>query len=514
MNESTSKEPVTTRRRLARGVTGISAILALLFSSLVIASPARADVAITVTPSTPTVGVPTTVAFTGAAPNSSVAITFAPSNFSAQPVDQVFASDSGTGSFTWIPALNGSVQITVTAVIPGGTPQSASSTVSVNPVTVVTTVNAPNVAAINQPINLVATVAPSAGGYRPTGTVQFAIQGGANIGGPVNLTNANPPTATLAWTPTGLGSVNIVATYSPARVSGVQPAVCNNACTSAPDNIVVTASGTAVGISVPPLFVGSPATLTATVFIPSYAGSVVFTANGAAIGAAVPVTAPGTASVTYTPTALGNVALAVTWTGNTGQTGTTSQTVAVQPAGGTDSITIEPVGATAAWSTTAPTTLPPATYVLGVQTASGATATLTEAGAGCSLSGTTFTVTGTSGTCTVTAASPGGRGFTPATVTFTLALTSGAQTARLAIPNSGFVRKGRTITLETANQGTTSAGETINWRVTRGASRCRLVYPSSGAVRLRKVRAGSCTVVGSAPATGNFGPFFISRTYR
>ena len=519
------QETTEPRRSLRRALVGGVAIAGVMLSTLVgVSAPAQAADATVSVPNTGTVGVQFNVVVSAPADavngdvsiqvfNNGNAVGFA-SGGKMQPIP-------GGATFTtpYTPAQNGNFNFVATVTVDGNTAYTANNSTNVASVTTTTSVNAPNTVALNQPVNLVATVAPTQGSFQPRGTVQFAIQGGANIGGPVQLNGGTPSTATVSWTPTSLGSVNIVATYSPASSGGITPAVCNNACTSAPDNVVVTSTGNAVGLSVPNLFVGVPSTLVATVFIPSYAGSVVFTVNGSAIGAAAPVTAAsvgtaGVASVVYTPAAVGNVTLAATWTGNNGQTGTTSQTATVQTATGPDIVTIDPNGDPAPWSSSAPNLTPPGNYVLGVKTASGSAATLTISGAGCALAGNTVTVTGTSGSCVLNAKTAGGNGFSPGNSNFTLALTNGVQTAALAMPSSRRVPKGRTITLATPSQGETNAGQEISFRVTAGRNNCRLVYPASGAVRMRKTGSGRCTVVGTAPATGNYSPFSISRTYR
>jgi len=508
-------------RRLRRGLVGGVAIAGVLLGTLVgAANPAsaadRPGFVLAITPTNGSIGQQYAITVTEATPSTDVSVNF---QFGSQgQTVSLTTNASGVGNASWIPQFAGGYTAQAQSALLGG---DSSNTVSgtISAVAATTTVSVPSTVALNQAVNLTATVRANTGSYAPTGTVQFAIQGGANIGGPVALNGATPSTATVSWTPTSLGSVNLVATYSPATVNGVQPAVCNSACASAAVNTVVTASGSPVGVTVPPLFVGVPTTLTATIFMPSYAGSVVFTANGSAIGAAAPVNAAstgpnGVATITYTPTALGNVGIGATWTGNTGVTGTATQTVAVQNATGADVITVDPNGEPAPWSSTAPNVIPPGNYALAVKTASGSPATLSITGAGCVLAGTTITVTGTSGSCTLNAKTAGGNGFSPGNTNFVLALTNGVQTARLAAPSSRKLSKGQTITLATPSQGETNAGEQITWAITQGRSNCRLLFPASGATRLKKTANGRCTVVGRAPATGSYGPFSISRTYR
>lgn len=501
----------TPRRTWRRMVVGAASAALMIGSASVAATPARADNNLTLSVAQgAVVGMPTNVAISGASSTllgAQASVVFSFNNGATQQIT-IGVSGNGSGTGTWIPQSTGG--FTALATSPDGL-QTGNTSGSVAQVATTTTVNAPNVVGVNQAVTLTATVAANGGStYGPTGSVQFAIQGGANIGQPVALNGATPSTATVSWTPTSLGTVNIVATYIPAKGGG---AACGSACTSAVDAISVTASGSNVGISVPPMYLNTPVTITATVYVPSFAGSIAFTANGVGIGGSMPVGANGVTSVTYTPTALGNVTIATTWSGNNGQSGATSQTVTVQAQGKVDTITVDPNGDPTPWNAGGSNAVAPGNYVLVTKTASGSPVTLAVAGAGCTLTGTTLVVAGTSGTCTLTAASAGGNGYSPATATYALAIGAGGQTANLAIPNSGKIKKGRTITLATPAQGTTSAGQAIEWSVVSGKPRCKISYPANGAVKMKKTKNGSCTVVGVAGAAGGFGPFYIQRTY-
>lgn len=499
------------RRSLVRRLIPAGAAVALLAGSLIgSAIPAQADsLSVSFAPGA-TVGLPASVSIAGATngaslgANVSFSVTY--SNGSAQAFNVQVAED-GSGTGTWVPTASGGF----TALASDGTNQTTGKG-SVSQVSTSTSVNAPNVAGVNQQVSLQATVAAAGGStFGPTGSVQFSIQGGAKIGQPVALNGATPSVASVNWTPTALGNTNIVATYLPANNGG---ATCSgNGCTSSASTVNVTASGSNVGISVPALYANTPATITSTVYVASYAGSIAFTANGAGIGGSLPVGANGITTVSYTPTAPGNVTIAVTWTGNNGQSGTTSQTVTVQPQGKADTIVVDPNGDPAPWSSTSPNQVVPGNYVLAVKTASGATPTLAVTGAGCALSGTTLVISGGSGSCTLTAQSAGGNGYAATTATFQLNLGAAGQTATLALPNSGKVKKGRTIVLARPGQDTTNAGAVISWSVLSGKDKCALIYPADGSVKLKKKKAGACTVAGSAPAAGGLGPFYVQRTY-
>lgn len=124
-------------------------------------------------------------------------------------------------------------------------------------------------------------------------------------------------------------------------------------------------------------------------------------------------------------------------------------------------------------------------------------ATLAVTGAGCVLTGNTLVISGSAGTCSLTATSPGGNGYAATKATFTLVLGAGGQTANLALPNSGRVNKGRTITLAAPGQDTTNVGQVIDWNVISGAKSCKLLYPADGSAKLKKVKKGTLVHHGS-----------------
>lgn len=494
-------------RRL--GLAG--AAIALLAGGLVGAAlPAQAaNLSVSFAPGA-VVGVPASVSVSGATngatlgANVNFSVNFSNGNNQAFSIQ---VDDSGTGTGTWVPDFAGGF----TALASDGTNQTTDRG-SVSAVGTTTSVTAPSVAGINQAVTLQATVASTGGStFGPTGSVQFSVQGGAKIGQPVALNGATPSVASVNWTPTALGNTAIVATYIPANNGG---ATCSGgSCTSSPASVNVTASGSNVGLSVPALYAGTPATITATVYQASYAGSVAFSVNGAGIGGSVPVGANGVATVSYTPSGPGNVTISASWTGNNGQSGTASQTVTVQAQGKADTIVVDPNGDPAPWSSTSPNQVVTGNYVLTTKTASGAAAKLSVTGAGCALSGNTLVISGTSGSCTLTATSPGGNGYAGTTANFALVIGAGGQTANLALPNSGRVKKGRTITLAAPGQDTTNAGQVIDWNVISGAKSCKLLYPADGSVKMKKVKKGTCVVAGSAPASNNLGPFYVQRSY-
>lgn len=389
---------------------------------------------------------------------------------------------------------------------------------AINTGSTVTTVAAPNTAKVGTPTTLTATVAAANGGtFSAQGTVQFSILGGGNIGGPVTLSNAIPATASIQWTPSSVGAFSVVATYTPVN-AGTPTANtnCGSSCTSAPDVVSVTTSGVNVYLANPPsMAAGVPATLTAIVSAVPSAGTVTFSVNGSPIAANVPVTSAGQAQATWTPPAPGTFTVAATWNGSSGLSGTSQETVSVgaKPAQ-TDQIVIVTANGTTLVPGSSYTVPNGTTLTFTSSTASGSALTYSESGP-CTISAGSFSTTSGTGTCLVTAASPGGNGFGPVSNSVTVNLEPGTQTAKLAAPDSGKVNVGKTVTLEKASQGKTSIGKPISWKITKGkGSVCSLSFPSNGSVKLKMKAKGKCTVKASAAGvSGQWNPYSLTRTY-
>ena len=290
----------------------------------------------------------------------------------------------------------------------------------------------------------------------------------------------------------------------------------SSAETSAPDTIQVTANGASFWLSNPgTLSQGATATLQAVVGVVPPTGSVSFTINGAPIATNVPVNAQGIAQTRWTPPAPGNFTLSASWVGNGGQQGSASEVLNVSAAPAvSDTIVVRDGSGNVLNPATPVTVANGVTVPFTTQTSSGAAVQLTEAGP-CQLNGNTLTATQGNGQCRVTAASPGGNGYGPATAVYTVSLVPGTQVPNTNVPVSGRVNRNTTITLERGNRSGTNANQDISWRVTEGRNVCQLRFPSNGNVNLRTVRSGTCTVRGTAPAVaGQWNRMVINRTYR
>lgn len=491
------------------GLAGATAPASALGGSLIFAPP-PAGIA----------GVPVTVTMgtgggTGGQPldaGTVVQVTPIGSTSGAAAPINVTASGGSITSFTFVPPHVGSWTFQG-----AGYDSTTSPTMQVNQATVSVAVSAPNTLRVGQAATLTATVTPQGGSQLGVpGQIQFAIAGGANIGAPVWLNQANPSVATIQWTPANVGAVRLQATFTPFKVNGFADVTCGNNCTSPVDTVQVTNTGVNVFLTNPPSFtVGAPGTITAVVSAVPSAGGATFTVNDQVFAANVPVQANGQVSAQWTPSAPGTYTIAVNWTGNSGATGSASEAITVgsTPTQG-DSITLTQVGGS--------TWVPGATYTLQngqsaaftAKTASGAAVTLSDSGP-CNINGLTVIADQGNGGCILTASSPGGNGYAAASQSYTIQLAPGTQALTFQPRASGPVNRGRTIRLEARGGSDTNAGEPLKWRVVRGANVCQLRFQANGGVTLRTVRNGACRVRATAPAVpGQWNAFSQNFNYR
>lgn len=514
------------RSRRARGlIAAVTATFALVLGSVAMAQPAAADVvSLTGVQASGLTGVPqnltiTTNSLCGIIPSPGTAVVYGNANgVTAQLGVATFQTCIGTSTlqftYQWIPS-----QATVWyvyAVVDGTQSDSARSAVS--PVPTTTTVSAPDTVKVGAAVTLTAKVTAGAGAiFSPQGTVQFSIVNGGNIGSPVALNQLVPSAAQVQWVPAVLGATSIVATYTPAN-NGTpnQNTTCGTTCVSTPDTVQVTSTGVNMYLADPPsASAGVPTTLTAIISVVPPTGTVNFLVNGAALATNVPVQPNGYAQTSWTPPGAGNYTILANWTASNGTKGSAQEVLPVGSAPAqSDQIIVVTSGGT--------TLTPGATYTaangssitFSSSTSSGATATFTETGP-CTITSNTFSVSQGNGSCRVTATSPGGNGYGPATAVVTVNLVPGDQTAKLAWPKSGNVNVGKTITLEKSNQGKTNIGKPITWKVTSGTSICKLSYPSDGSVKLKVAKKGKCTVQASAKGvSGQWNPYKQTRNYK
>jgi hypothetical protein len=373
-----------------------------------------------------------------------------------------------------------------------------------------TVVTTPDTAKLGVATKVLVTVQSSSPSqYNPTGQVVIKDINSATLQ-TVGLTPGPGTGQSYAyywWTPTVAGQYTFQGFYGgDAFATKSQSAV---------DVTIATASGNPISLVLPPsLTVGVPATLQANVYPANVQGSVGFTLNGAPISASVPII-NGVAKYTWTPTAAGTVTMGANYTTNQGGTGTTSQQISIVAGPvSSDVITLAQPGF-GVWG-------PNGTYTLGngssftfvASTLSGAPVTMRNNGA-CTNSGLTISIVTGSGTCTLSASSPGGNGYGPVTQNYVVNQVPGQQTAIVAAPLSGKLKVGRVYVLESPSERDTNAGQNISWKITKGKnSVCSLVYPNSGSVNLRIKKKGTCQVKGSAPGVPSmWAPYSVLRSY-
>lgn len=455
-----------------------------------------------------TVGVSQTVTVTGFTGCGEVAVSATYANGTTITSNSAFVDGNGNATLYFTPTIAGTISSATIVSVCGpfslGSASIASTATS-------TTISAPNVATVGVATKVTIIVqSGSPSTYNPTGSV-VVRDGSGNIVVTMGLT-AGPGTgqayAYWWWTPPTTGSYIFQATYG-----GDSSATGS---TSPQDLVNASVSGNTITLVAPStMTVGVPITLVATLVPVNIAGSVGFTLNGAPISASIPIV-NGQASYVWKPTAAGNVVLGASYTTNGGASGSTSDKVLIVagPAQ-SDVITMTQPG----YGTWAPGGNYPlgngTSFTFQVTTLSGAAVTLTDVGP-CQTPGLAIVVNQGSGTCTLTATSPGGNGYGSVRQSYTVTLVPGTQTATLAAPLSGKVNVGKTVTLETPSQGQTNAGESITWKITNGkGSVCSLVFPSSGAVKLKMKKKGNCSVQAKAAAVaGEWNAFTLSRSYR
>ena len=192
------------------------------------------------------------------------------------------------------------------------------------------TFTAPPIAKIGEYNMLTVSITSSDGVTQPEGGVVFRNQSGEIVGtaGTGRGTSVANSIATLPWWPTQQTSYVFTAQYNAAPGLSL-----TGSTTAAPISIIATPSGQNVSMSAPQMYLGVPATMTATVYPGTLQGSVGFTANGWGLGPSVPIINGG-ATFAFTPGSLGWQQFGVSFssTNVAGAQGQVAQWVNVLPA--------------------------------------------------------------------------------------------------------------------------------------------------------------------------------------
>ena len=325
---------------------------------------------------------------------------------------QTAVNSQGYGSLAWTPTSAGSWTISGL----GNAAVVGSTTINVAPMPTATYALVPNLVQTGVANRITVAVSALDGIIAPSGTVTLRNQNQNVIGtGTLSPYIGNTSTVSVQWTP--LIGETVTASYTPSSTAFV--ASTGDTAQPAYTSAVVT-----VALRFPPvLYVGTPTVLGAQTGTGIPAGSASFFFDGIGIIGSTPTDGTGGVAASWTPTASGVHTIATQFSSSTGGfSGTSSQTVNIQPARATDVITVAPQGGTP-WNPGLPISVQAgSTTVLTATAQSGATVVLSETGP-CVINGATMTALG-AGQCVLTATSPGSSSINAATATYTITVTA------------------------------------------------------------------------------------------
>jgi len=325
---------------------------------------------------------------------------------------QTAVNAQGYGSLAWTPTSAGSWTISGL----GSAASIGSTTITVAPMPTATYALVPNLVQTGVVNRITVAVSALDGIVAPTGTVTLRNQNQNVIGtGTLSPSTGNSSTASVQWTP--VAGETVTASYTPASTAFISST--GDTAQPAYSSSVVT-----VALRFPPvLYVGTPTILGAQTGTAVPAGSASFFFDGIGIIGSTPTDATGGAAAGWTPTASGIHTISTQFSSSTGGfSGTSSQTVNIQPAKASDVITVAPQGGTP-WNPGLPISLRAGSNtVLTASAQSGATVVLSETGP-CVINGATLTAL-SAGQCSVTATSPGSTSLTATSTTYTITITA------------------------------------------------------------------------------------------
>ena len=325
---------------------------------------------------------------------------------------QTAVNSQGYGSLAWTPTSAGSWTISGL----GNAAVVGSTTINVVPMPTATYALVPNLVQTNVANRITVAVSALDGIIAPSGTVTLRNQNQNVIGtGTLSPYIGNTSTVSVQWTPV-IGET-VTASYTPSSTAFV--ASTGDTAQPAYTSAVVT-----VALRFPPvLYVGTPTVLGAQTGTGIPAGSASFFFDGNGIIGSTPTDASGGVAASWTPTTSGVHTISTEFSSSTGGfSGTSSQSVNIQPARAADVITVAPQGGVP-WNPGLPISVQAgSTTVLTATAQSGATVVLSETGP-CVINGATMTALG-AGQCVLTATSPGSASINAATATYTITVTA------------------------------------------------------------------------------------------
>jgi hypothetical protein len=331
-----------------------------------------------------------------------------------QQVLQTSVNAQGYGYANWTPTTAGAW--TINAL--GSAASSGSTTISVAAMPTSTAIEVPNNAQTNTAVTVLATVTAAAGGIAPTGTMTLRSFPSQNIiaTSAVNPVGASTSSlATFTWTPTGIGTASLVASFTPDTGAF-------GASTSSVGQSAVSTAVSIISLAFPAqLNLGQPTVLSAILGANQPQGTAAFLFDGQGISASIP-TVNGVANFVWTPPTTGVHTIGVNYSSSTNVSGSSFQPVTIQGPLPKDTITVDPQPG-APWFIASPITLQAGTSVtLSGVAASGAPVVFSENGP-CILNGVALTAL-SPGQCQVTAFSPGSASYTQASQTYTVTVTA------------------------------------------------------------------------------------------
>ena len=325
---------------------------------------------------------------------------------------QTAVNSQGYGSLAWTPTSAGSWTISGL----GNAAVVGSTTINVVPMPTATYALVPNLVQTNVANRITVAVSALDGIIAPSGTVTLRNQNQNVIGtGTLSPYIGNTSTVSVQWTPV-IGET-VSASYTPSSTAFV--ASTGDTAQPAYTSAVVT-----VALRFPPvLYVGTPTVLGAQTGTGIPAGSASFFFDGNGIIGSTPTDASGGVAASWTPTASGVHTISTEFSSSTGGfSGTSSQSVNIQPARAADVLTVAPQGGVP-WNPGLPISVQAgSTTVLTATAQSGATVVLSETGP-CVINGATMSALG-AGQCVLTATSPGSASINAATATYTITVTA------------------------------------------------------------------------------------------
>ena len=325
---------------------------------------------------------------------------------------QTAVNSQGYGSLAWTPTSAGAWTISGlgNAAVVGAT------TINVAPMPTATYALVPNLVQTNVVNRITVAVSALDGVIAPSGTVTLRNQNQNVIGtGTLSPYIGSTSTVSVQWTPV-IGET-VTASYTPSSTAFV-------ASTSDTAQPAYTSAVVTVALRFPPvLYVGTPTVLGAQTGTGIPAGSASFFFDGIGIIGSTPTDASGGVAASWTPTASGIHTISTQFSSATdGFSGTSSQTVNIQPSRAADVITVAPQGGVP-WNPGLPISVQAgSTTVLNATAQSGATVVLSETGP-CVINGAAMTALG-AGQCVLTATSPGSTSIDAATATYTITVTA------------------------------------------------------------------------------------------